>query len=174
MHNDFVVVGPLSDPAKIKGRSVLDALKAVAAAGATFISRGDSSGTDVLEKSLWKQAGLAPARPWYVEAATGMGQTLQIASEKNAYTITDRSTYLSQRSHLQLDILNSGDPPLLNYYHVITVSPSRFPKVNRAGANAFADYLVNADTQRLIASFGLDKVGQQLFFPDAGKPDPSG
>jgi tungstate transport system substrate-binding protein len=174
MHNDFVVVGPLSDPAKIKGRPVLDALKAVAAAGATFISRGDSSGTDVLEKSLWKQAGLAPARPWYVEAATGMGQTLQIASEKNAYTITDRSTYLSQRSHLQLDILNSGDPPLLNYYHVITVSPSRFPKVNRAGANAFADYLVNADTQRLIASFGLDKVGQQLFFPDAGKPDPSG
>jgi tungstate transport system substrate-binding protein len=174
MHNDFIVVGPPSDPAKIKGKQVLDALKALAAAQATFISRGDNSGTDVLEKSLWKQAGITPAKPWYVEAATGMGQTLQIASEKNAYTITDRSTYLAQKSHLQLDIVNGGDPPLLNYYHVITVSPTKFPKVNNAGANAFADYLVHPDTQKIIAAFGLDKYGQQLFFPDAGKPDPTG
>jgi len=128
----------------------------------------------VLEKSLWKQAGITPAKPWYVEAATGMGQTLQIASEKTAYTITDRATYLSQKSHLQLDIVNGGDPPLLNYYHVITVSPTKFPKVNAAGANAFADYLVHPDTQKIIAAFGLDKFGQQLFFPDAGKPDPTG
>ena len=174
MHNDFIVVGPPADPAKIKGKPVLDALKALAAAQATFISRGDNSGTDVLEKSLWKQAGITPAKPWYVEAATGMGQTLQIASEKNAYTITDRATYLSQKSHLQLDIINSGDPPLLNYYHVITVSPTKFPKVNFAGANAFADYLVHPDTQKIIAAFGVDKFGQQLFFPDAGKPDPTG
>jgi len=174
MHNDFIVVGPPSDLAKIKGKPVLDALKALAAAQATFISRGDNSGTDVLEKSLWKQAGITPAKPWYVEAATGMGQTLQIASEKNAYTITDRATYLSQKSHLQLDIINGGDPPLLNYYHVITVSPTKFPKVNSAGANAFADYLVHPDTQKIIAAFGLDKFGQQLFFPDAGKPDPTG
>jgi len=174
MHNDFIVVGPPTDPAQIKGKPVLAALTALAAAQSPFISRGDNSGTDVLEKSLWKQAGITPARPWYVEAATGMGQTLQIASEKNAYTITDRSTYLSQQSHLRLDILNGGDPPLLNYYHVITVSPTKFPKVNAAGANAFADYLVHPDTQKLIASFGLDKFGQQLFFPDAGKPDPSG
>ncbi len=174
MHNDFIVVGPPSDPAKIKGKPVLDALKALAAAQAPFISRGDNSGTDVLEKSLWKQAGITPAKPWYVEAATGMGQTLQIASEKNAYTITDRATYLSQKSRLQLDIVNGGDPPLLNYYHVITVSPAKFPKVNGAGANAFADYLVHPDTQKLIASFGLDKFGQQLFFPDAGKTDPTG
>ena len=174
MHNDFIVVGPPSDPAKIKGKPVLEALKALAAAQATFISRGDNSGTDVLEKSLWKQAGITPAKPWYVEAATGMGQTLQIASEKNAYTVTDRATYLSQKSHLQLDLINGGDPPLLNYYHVITVSPTKFPKVNFAGANAFADYLVHPDTQKIIAAFGLDKFGQQLFFPDAGKPDPSG
>jgi len=174
MHNDFIVVGPPSDLAKIKGKPVLDALKALAAAQATFISRGDNSGTDVLEKSLWKQAGITPAKPWYVEAATGMGQTLQIASEKNAYTITDRATYLSQKSHLQLDLINGGDPPLLNYYHVITVSPTKFPKVNSAGANAFADYLVHPDTQKIIAAFGLDKFGQQLFFPDAGKPDPTG
>jgi len=173
MHNDFIVVGPPADPAKIKGKPVLDALKALAAAQATFISRGDNSGTDVLEKSLWKQAGITPAKPWYVEAATGMGQTLQIASEKNAYAITDRATYLSQKSHLQLDIINGGDPPLLNYYHVITVNPTKFPKVNFAGANAFADYLVHPDTQKIIAAFGLDKFGQQLFFPDAGKPDPT-
>jgi len=173
MHNDFIVVGPPSDPAKIKGKPVLDALKTLAAAQATFISRGDNSGTDVLEKSLWKQAGITPAKPWYVEAATGMGQTLQIASEKNAYTITDRATYLAQKSHLQLDIINGGDPPLLNYYHVITVNPTKFPKVNFAGANAFADYLVHPDTQKIIAAFGLDKFGQQLFFPDAGQPDPT-
>ncbi len=173
MHNDFIVVGPPSDPAKIKGRPVLDALKVLAATQTAFISRGDNSGTDVLEKSLWKQAGVIPAKPWYVEAATGMGQTLQIASEKNAYTITDRATYLSQKSHLQLDIVNGGDPPLLNYYHVITVSQTKFPKVNGAGANAFADYLVHPETQKLIASFGLDKFGQQLFFPDAGKTDPT-
>ena len=174
MHNDFIVVGPPADLAKIKGKLVLDALKTLAAAQSPFISRGDNSGTDVLEKALWKQAGITPVKPWYVEAATGMGQTLTIASEKNAYTITDRSTYLSQKSHLQLDILNGGDPPLLNYYHVITVNPTKFPKVNRTGANAFADYLVSPDTQKLIGSFGVDKFGQQLFFPDAGKPDPSG
>lgn len=174
MHNDFIVLGPPSDPAKTKGKPVLDALKAIAAAQATFISRGDNSGTDVLEKSLWKQAGITPAKPWYVEAATGMGQTLQIASEKNGYTIADRATYLARKANLQLALLNDGDPPLLNYYHVITVNPTKFPKVNAAGANAFADYLVHPDTQKLIASFGIDKFGQQLFFPDAGKPDPSG
>jgi tungstate transport system substrate-binding protein len=174
MHNDFIVVGPPADPANIKGKPVLDALKAIAAAQATFISRGDNSGTDVLEKGLWKQAGITPAKPWYLQAATGMGQTLQIASEKTAYTITDRATYLANKSHLQLDVLNGGDPPLLNYYHVITVSPSKFPKVNFAGANAFADYLVHPDTQKIIAAFGVDKYGQQLFFADAGKTDPTG
>lgn len=174
MHNDFIVVGPPADPAKIRGKLVLDALKTIAGTQSPFISRGDNSGTDILEKALWKQAGITPVKPWYVEAATGMGQTLTIASEKNAYTITDRSTYLSQKSHLRLDILNGGDPPLLNYYHVITVNPTKFPKVNRTGANAFADYLVSPETQKIIAAFGVDKFGQQLFFPDAGKPDPSG
>lgn len=174
MHNDFIVVGPPSDPAKIKGKPVLDALRTVAASQAGFISRGDNSGTDVLEKSLWKQAGIAPAKPWYVEAATGMGQTLQIASEKNSYTITDRATYLARKATLQLALLNDGDPPLLNYYHVITVNSAKFPKVNAAGARDFAKYLVLPETQKLIASFGVDKYGQQLFFPDAGKTDPTG
>ena len=173
MHNDFIVVGPPTDPAGIKGKNALDALKAIAAAQATFISRGDNSGTDVLEKSLWKQTGITPAKPWYVESGTGMGQSLQVASEKKAYIITDRGTYLSQKSHLTLDILSQGDVPLLNYYHVITVSPTKFPKVNIAGANAFADYLVSPDTQKIIGSFGVDKFGAPLFFPDAGKPDPT-
>ena len=174
MHNDFIVLGPADDPAHANGRPVLEALRAIAAAGATFISRGDNSGTDVLEKSLWKQAGLVPAKPWYVEAATGMGQTLQIASEKRAYTISDRGTYLARKAQLALAITNDGDPPLLNYYHVITVSPTRFPKVNRAGANALADYLVSPEAQALIGSFGVAQFGQPLFFPDAAKADPTG
>ena len=174
MHNDFIVVGPPADPAGIKGKGVKDALRAIAATQAPFISRGDNSGTDVLEKSLWKAVAITPAKPWYVEAATGMGQTLQIASEKRAYTITDRSTYVARRTSLDLGIIVDRDPPLLNYYHVITVSPAKWPKVNSAGANAFADYLVHPDTQKLIATFGLDKFGEQLFFPDAGTPDPTG
>src|SRR5258708_13963553 len=174
MPNDFVIVGPARDPAKVKGKPVLDALKTLAAGQAPFISRGDNSGTDVLERSLWKQAGISPAKPWYVEAATGMGQTLQIASEKNAYTITDRATYLARKATLQLAILNGRHPPPLNLYHVIPLNPAKFPKVKRARANAFADLLVEPGTQKLIASFGVDKYGQQLFFPDAGKPDPTG
>jgi len=169
MHNDFIVIGPPSDPARIKGLRVSEALKAIANAQATFISRGDNSGTDILEKALWKQIAISPQRPWYVEAATGMGQTLTIASEKRAYTISDRATYLARRSEIALDILVEKDPPLINVYHVITVNATRFPRVNRAGADAFADYLVAPQTQKLIAGFGVDKYGQALFFPDAGK-----
>src|SRR5205814_6982172 len=104
MHNDFILIGPPSDPARIKGLKVGAALKAIAAASAPFISRGDNSGTDILEKSLWKQIGVRRQRPWYVEAATGMGMTLTIASEKKAYTISDRATYLARRSELALDV----------------------------------------------------------------------
>jgi tungstate transport system substrate-binding protein len=106
-----------------------------------------------------------------VEAATGMGQTLTIASEKRAYTLSDRGTFLARRSQIEVDILVQRDPPLINVYHVITVNARKFPNVNAAGANAFADYLVSAETQRLIASFGVDKYGEPLFFPDAGKND---
>lgn len=169
MHNDFVLVGPPEDPAGIKGRSALDALRAIAAAKSSFISRGDRSGTDTLEKTLWKQTGLVPAAPWYIESGTGMGQTLRVASEKSAYTITDRATYLANRAGLVLAVLAERDPALLNVYHVITVSAARFPKVNAEGANALAEYLVSAEAQRLIAEFGREKFGEPLFFPDAGK-----
>ncbi len=171
MHNDFLVVGPPSDPAGIKGKTVFDALRRIAAAGAPFISRGDRSGTHLLEMDLWERSGLKPSGTWYVEAATGMGQTLTIASEKRAYTLTDRGTYLARKAQLELAIAVEKDPPLINLYHVITVHPRKFPGVNNEGANAFADYLLSAPAQQVIKTFGVDRFGEPLFFPDAGKKE---
>lgn len=167
MHNDFLILGPPGDPAGVRGKRSLEAFRAIAAAQAKFYSRGDRSGTDVFEKNLWKQAGITPGAPWYIEAATGMGQTLQIASEKNAYTMSDRGTYLARMKGLVLDILAEKDPPLLNYYHVMTVSPAKHPRVNTVGALTFVEYLVSPETQRRIAQFGIAKYGQPLFYPDA-------
>ncbi len=171
MHNDFVVVGPPGDPAQVRGLSVYDAFRRIAATQTRFVSRGDNSGTNIKENQIWAGAKVKPEGAWYVLASTGMGQTLQIASEKRAYTLTDRGTYLSHRAGLELDIVVEKDPPLLNPYHVITVSPTKFPKVNSAGAKAFADYLVSAPTQELIGRFGVDTYGAPLFIPDAGKDD---
>ena len=174
MHNDFLVVGPSADPAKIKGLAPVDAFKAIAAASATFISRGDNSGTNTKELALWKSAGLDPAgskAAWYIESGQGMGATLQIASEKGAYTLTDRATYLANKANLQLDILVEKDNALLNVYHVITVDPAKWPKVNYDGAIAFMKFMTEPSTQDVIGKFGVDKYGQQLFIPDAGKSD---
>jgi len=167
MHNDFVILGPPADPARVRGRGSLAGIRGIAAIRATFYSRGDRSGTDVFEKGLWKQAGVTPAPPWYIEAATGMGQTLQIASEKRAYTIADRGTYLARRSGLALEILAEKEPPLFNYYHVMTVRPEKHARVNAAGAIAFVEYLVSPETQRRIEQFGVAKYGEPLFYPDA-------
>ena len=173
MHNDFIIVGPASDPAGIKGMtSALEALKKIASAKAVFISRGDNSGTDQLEKSLWKKAAIEPkGQSWYQEAGQGMGATLSIASEKGAYTITDRGTYLARKSTLSLDILVQGDPVLLNIYHVIQVNPAKSTKINAEGAKAFADFMVNPATQEIIRTYGVEKYGAPLFFPDAGKTE---
>jgi tungstate transport system substrate-binding protein len=171
MHNDFIIVGPAADLAAIKGTSAVDAFTKVAAAKAGFVSRGDKSGTNTKELGLWKKAGITPEGDWYVESGQGMGATLKIASEKGAYTLTDRATYLAQKATLALDILVEGDASLLNVYHVISVNPAKWPKVNTAGATAFADYLVSPGTQTLIGQFGVDKYGQQLFIPDAGKDE---
>ena len=175
MHNDFIIVGPSSDPGGIKGTaSAVDAFKKIAAASAPFISRGDASGTNTKELVLWKSAGLDPAgeKPgWYVESGQGMGATLTIASQKNAYTLTDRATYLANKANLQLDILVEKDASLLNVYHVITVNPDKWPKVNYVGALAFAKWLTSPATQDVIGKFGVDKYGQQLFIPDATKTD---
>lgn len=174
MHNDFVIVGPAADPAKIKGLSGTDAFKAIAAAQAPFAARNDKSGTSTKELGIWKKAGVDPStdKPaWYIETGQGMGQTLTIASEKGAYTLTDRATYLANKDKLQLDILSQGDPTLLNVYHVITVNPDKWPKVNNIGALAFMKFVTDSATQAVIGRFGVDKFGQQLFVPDAGKSE---
>jgi tungstate transport system substrate-binding protein len=175
MHNDFIIVGPSSDPAGIKSTaSAVDAFKKIAGASAAFISRGDQSGTNTKELALWKNAGIDPAgqKPsWYVESGQGMGATLTIASEKNAYTLTDRATYLANKANLQLDILVEKDTNLLNVYHVITVNPDKWPKVNYEGATAFSKWITDPATQDVIGKFGVDKYGQQLFIPDATKTD---
>lgn len=173
MHNDFIIVGPATDTAGIKGiTSALEALKKLAAAKALFVSRGDNSGTHQLELKVWKTAGIEPkGQTWYQEAGQGMGATLNIASEKAGYTITDRAVYLATKKNLSLDILVQGDPILLNIYHVIQVNPQKSPKINAEGAKAFCDYMVAPDTQKAISKFGVDKFGQPLFVPDAGKTE---
>lgn len=174
MHNDFVVVGPKSDPAGIRGlTSATDAFAKIAAAKATFVSRGDKSGTEAKELAIWKAAGITPEGDWYLQSGQGMGATLSIASEKGAYTLSDRATYLATKDQLALDLLVEGDKALLNIYHVIRVNPDKWPKVNVAGGTAFADYLVSPEGQALIGQFGVDKYGQQLFIPDAGKDESS-
>ncbi len=172
MHNDFVIVGPSSDPAQIKGTATaVEAFKKIAAARAIFVSRNDKSGTNTMELSLWKSAAITPQGDWYLQTGQGMADTLRVASEKEGYTLTDRGTYLAQKSTLQLDILVEGDKALLNIYHVITVNPDKWPKVNYTGAKAFADWLVSPDIQKFISIFGVDKYGSPLFYPDAGKPE---
>jgi tungstate transport system substrate-binding protein len=175
MHNDFLIVGPDGDPAQIRGDpSALDALKRIADAMAPFVSRGDNSGTQQLELSLWQKDGIDPkGQPWYVESGTGMGQTLTIADQRQAYTLSDRATWLAFKSKIQLPILAEKDPVLLNVYHVMPVNPDKFPSVsiNVSGGKAFADFLVAPDTQNVIGEFGRDKYNQQLFVPDAGKSE---
>ena len=169
MHNDLVIVGPTADPARVMGARTFDALRRIVGERALFISRGDRSGTHLLELELWKQTGITPNGDWYVEASTGMGNTLAIASEKRAYTLSDRGTYLARRGAVDLAIVVEKDPPLLNPYHVITVSPTKFPRVNAAGARAFAEYVLSPEAQALIGSFGTKEHGEPLFFSDAGK-----
>ncbi len=171
MHNDFIIVGPAEDPAKIKGnKAAAAALKKIMEAGALFMSRGDNSGTHAKEKLLWKQADIDPTgQKWYQETGLGMGQTLSVTSEKKAYTLADRGTYLALKKNLALDILVEGDAILLNIYHVMEVNSDRWPKVNAEGARAFADFMVSKQAQDVIKTFGVDKFGSPLFFPDAGK-----
>ena len=171
MHNDFVFVGPSADAAKIKGKSTLETLKAIAAKPSVFVSRGDDSGTHKMELALWKAAGIKPTAPWYQEAGAGMGQTLKIADEKLGYTLTDRATYLAQKKNLKLEILVEGDAKLLNIYHVMEVNPEKFAKANIQGAKAFSEFILSAEGQSIIAAFGKDKFGQALFFADGGKTE---
>jgi tungstate transport system substrate-binding protein len=172
MYNDFVVVGPDADPARIKGeRSAPAALKRIAETGARFVSRGDKSGTHILEATLWTRAGITPSPPWYIESGQGMGATLGLADDRRAYTLTDRATLLAFSKRVALRIMVEGDRPLLNIYSVMEVNPGNGPRVNVAGGRAFAEFMLAPATQRTIASFGLDTYGQPLFVPIAGKTD---
>ena len=168
MYNDFVVVGPEDDPAEIRGtEKATEALAKIAKARFSFVSRGDNSGTHFLEKKLWDESGIDVEGPWYIEAGQGMGATLMIASEKDAYVLTDRGTYMAFEGKIQLELLFQGDPLLLNPYHVMELNPTRFPEANRDGARAFADFLVSPEVQETIRTFGVDRFGSPLFFPDA-------
>jgi len=173
MHNDYIVVGPAEDPAKIKGmKPTTEVFKKIAAAGALFLSRADNSGTNSKEKAIWKAAGINPeGQKWYQQTGLGMGQTLNVTAEKRGYTLADRGTYLALKKNLRLDILMEGDAILLNIYHVIEVNPAKWPKVNQAGAKAFADFMVSKEVQEIVKTFGVDKFGSPLFFPDAGKKE---
>jgi tungstate transport system substrate-binding protein len=172
MYNDFVIIGPKDDPAKVRSAtSASGGLKAIEQAKANFVSRGDNSGTHVLEKSLWKAAGIEPKGTWYIETRQGMGATLYIANERNAYTITDRGTYLALRNRVNLPILVEGDRALLNIYSVMEVNPANGPRINSVVGKAFADFMVAPETQNVIRNFGVEKFGQSLFVPVAGKKD---
>ena len=173
MHNDYIIVGPPGDPAKIKGlKPASEAFKKIASGKALFLSRGDNSGTHSKEKEIWKAAGIDPEKEkWYQQTGLGMGQTLSVAAEKRGYTLADRGTYLALKKNLGLDILVEGDAILLNIYHVIEINPAKWSKINVAGGKAFADFMVSKETQDIIKIFGVDKFGSPLFFPDAGKKE---
>lgn len=174
MVNDFILVGPPGDPAKLKGSATLsEAIGKLGSGKVPFASRADSSGTHILERNLWKSAGITPAGDWYIEVGQGMGATLRIASEKKAYTLTDRGTYLALRPTLELETLFEGTPELLNVYHVMEPNPDIFPNTNRRGGRAFADFMVSPSTQALIGRFGVAQFGQALFRPAAGTREPA-
>ena len=163
--NEFVIIGPESDPADIKSaETAVDAFTRIMETKSRFVSRGDNSGTNMRELSIWASAGLEPEGEWYVEAGQGMGEVLNMANNKAAYALTDRGTYLAHQAKASLKIMVEGDPILLNPYSVIIPSPEKFPKMNLKGAERFADFLLSESTQKMIAEFGKDKYGQPLFY----------
>jgi tungstate transport system substrate-binding protein len=172
MYNDFVLIGPKSDPAGIKGMSdVAEALKAIKSKGAPFISRGDRSGTHIAELDLWKAAGIDIGKekgPWYKEIGQGMGAALNTASAANAYVLADRGTWLSFKNRGDLDILVAGDKRLFNQYGVMLVNPEKHPHVKKALGQAFIDWLVSPEGQKAMADYKIN--GQELFFPNANVP----
>ena len=172
MYNDFVLIGPKSDPAKIAGGTdTLKALLAIKNARAPFVSRGDGSGTHIAEVDLWKMAGVDIANakgPWYRETGQGMGPALNTASAMNAYLLADRATWLAFNNRGELAVLVEGDKRLMNQYGVMLVNPELHPSVKRADGQAFIDWLISPDGQASIGAYQIG--GEQLFFPNAGQP----
>jgi len=170
MYNDFVIVGPADDPAGVKGMTdAAEAFKKIAESQSTFVSRGDNSGTHMKEMAIWEAAGIEPAGDWYQSAGQGMGAVLTMANEQQAYTLSDRSTYLSRRDGLDLDILVEGDPILFNQYGVLPIAQNEAHQEKFDAATAFVDWITSPETQKLIAEFGKEQYGQQLFYPNAAQ-----
>jgi tungstate transport system substrate-binding protein len=170
MYNDFVIIGPKEDPAKIKSiKTAREAIERIAQSQSRFVSRGDNSGTHSLEKALWKEAHIDPQGAWYIEAGQGMAATVSIANERNAYTITDRGTFLAVKNRLALPIVLQGDRALLNIYSVMEVNPANGPRINAAGGKALADFMVSPQAQAAIKYHGVEKFGEPLFVPVAGR-----
>jgi len=168
MYNDFIIVGPKNDPAKIKEtKTAVDAFKRLGEGKADFISRGDDSGTHQKEKELWKAAGIKPQGRWYIEAGQGMGPVLQMAFDKKAYALADRGTFIAYEGKLDLVTVSEGDRALFNPYGIIAVNPKKHPKVKYDLAKKFIEYVTGPEGQKVIADFKLN--GKQLFFPDAKK-----
>jgi tungstate transport system substrate-binding protein len=166
MYNDFVLVGPKSDPAGISGQaSIVESFARIADQAAPFVSRGDDSGTHQKEKEIWQKASRDPNGDWYIRAGTGMSQALRMADEKQAYTLSDRATFLTLQKELELQILVQRDPMMQNNYAVLIVSPEKHPHIKSQGARKFADFLTSPATQKFISEFGVAKFGEPLFFP---------
>jgi len=170
MYNDFVLIGPINDPAKIKGeKDIIKAMEKIALSKSKFVSRGDESGTHIMEKSYWKAANIKPEEinksRWYFSAGQGMGEVLAMSGEMRAYTLTDRGTYIAYRERIGLPILMEGDPPMYNPYGIIAVNPKKYPDANYKGAAALINWITSKEGQQLIASFKVD--GEQLFVPSA-------
>jgi len=172
MYNDFIIIGPKDDPAKIgeiAANDVVKALKAIAESQSVFVSRADESGTHKKELECWKQANIEPQGDWYIEAGKGMGDVIQMAEEMNGYELSDRGTYLSMKDNIGLEILVEGDERLFNQYGVIAVNPEKNDQINAEGAQAFVDWILSEKAQNLIAEFGKEEYGQSLFIPNAKK-----
>jgi tungstate transport system substrate-binding protein len=170
MYNDFVLIGPNSDPAGVKGKDIETALKTIQAKAAPFVSRGDKSGTHSAELALWKQAGIdiaAAKGSWYREIGQGMGAALNTAGAMNGYVLSDRGTWISFKNRGDLEIVVEGDKRLFNQYGVMLVNPEKFPSVKKELGQSFVDWLVSPEGQAAIAGYKID--GQQLFFPEAEK-----
>ncbi len=166
MYNDFILVGPQSDPAGIKQqKSIIDAFKQLGEGKSKFISRGDNSGTDQMEKSYWKQAGILPKGAWFVSAGLGMGEVLTMAGEMQGYTLSDRATYGAYRAKTGLDIVLAGDQKMFNPYGIIAVNPKKYPTLNYDGAMDLVNWITSNEGQKAIADFKVS--GEQLFFPSA-------
>lgn len=170
MYNDFVIIGPKDDPAKLSEKAksdVVEAFKILSQGNSKFISRGDDSGTHKKEKKFWEEAGIEPNGDWYVSAGKGMGDVIQMTNEMLGYTMSDRATYLSMKDKIELEVVVEGDSKLFNQYGVIPVNPDKNDKINKAGAKAFVVWILSEKTQKLIGEFGKEKFGQPLFTPNA-------